>query len=95
MNNVTGQVSIATKEQSLSARQIVTAVNGMNAMTQSVANATAEQKKGGEMVVSAMENISDLTRENLSSVEQLSRAAQSLSRQAVDLEQMVAQFRVA
>ena len=41
-----------------------------------------------------MENISDLTRENLSSVEQLSRAAQSLSQQAVDLSNMVAAFRV-
>jgi len=94
MNNVTGQVSIATREQSLSARQIITAVSGMNAMTQSVANATSEQKKGGEMVVTAMENISDLTRENLSSVEQLSRAAQSLSQQAVDLSTMVAAFKV-
>lgn len=94
MNQVTGQVSIATREQSLSARQIVVAVNGMNSMTQSVANATSEQKKGGEMIVSAMENISDLTRENLSSVEQLSRAAQSLSQQAVDLSTMVAAFRV-
>jgi methyl-accepting chemotaxis protein len=94
MNHVTGQVSIATREQSLSARQIVTAVNGMNSMTQSVASATAEQKKGGEMVVSAVENISDLTRENLSSVEELSRAAQSLSQQAVDLAALVATFRV-
>jgi len=94
MNHVTGQVSIATKEQSLSARQIVVAVNGMNSLTQSVANATSEQKKGGEMIVSAMENISDLTRENLSSVEQLSRAAQSLSQQAIDLSTMVAAFRI-
>jgi methyl-accepting chemotaxis protein len=94
MNNVTGQVSIATKEQSLSARQIIIAVNGMNSMTQSVANATAEQKKGGEMVVTAMENISDITRENLCSVEQLSRAAQSLSTQAEELSAMVATFKV-
>jgi len=63
-------------------------------MTQSVANATSEQKKGGEMVVQAVENISDLTRENLSSVEQLSRAAQSLSQQAADLAGMVAAFKV-
>jgi len=94
MNHVTGQVSIATKEQSLSARQIIVAVNSMASMTQSVANATAEQKKGGEMVVTAMENISDLTRENLSSVEQLARAAGSLSQQAEDLAGMVATFRV-
>ena len=45
-------------------------------MTQQVANATGEQKKGGEMVVKAVENISDLTRENLSSVEQLARSAE-------------------
>ena len=95
MNHVTGQVTIATKEQSLSARQIVSAVNDMNAMTQSVANATAEQKKGGEMVVTAMENISDSTRESLSSVEQLARAAQNLSRQAEEMTTLVATFKVA
>jgi len=94
MNHVTGQVTIATKEQALSARQIVTAVNDMNAMTQSVANATAEQKKGGEMVVTAMENISDITRENLTSVEQLSKAAQALSQQAADMAAMVGAFKV-
>jgi methyl-accepting chemotaxis protein len=94
MNHVTGQVTIATKEQALSARQIVTAVNDMNVMTQSVANATAEQKKGGEMVVTAMENISDITRENLSSIEQLSKAAQTLSQQAADMAAMVGTFKV-
>ncbi len=94
MNHITQQVNIATREQALSARQIVAAVSDMNTMTQTVANATAEQKKGGEMVVSAMENISDLTRENLSSVEQLANSAESLSQQAVDLADLVAQFRV-
>jgi methyl-accepting chemotaxis protein len=94
MNQITGQVTTATKEQSLSARQIGTAVNGMNSLSQSVANATAEQKKGGEMVVTAIGNISDLTKGNLSSVEQLSRAAQSLSQQAAELSTMVASFRV-
>jgi methyl-accepting chemotaxis protein len=66
----------------------------MNAMTQSVANATSEQKKGGEMVVTAMENISDITRENLASVEQLSRSAQNLSQQAEGLAGLVAAFKV-
>jgi len=87
-------VTIATKEQALSARQVVTAVNDMNAMTQSVANATAEQKKGGDMVVVAMENISSITRDNLTSVEQLSKAAQSLSQQAVELASMVETFKI-
>jgi methyl-accepting chemotaxis protein len=95
MNHVTGQVTIATREQALSARQIVGAVSGMTVMTQSVANATAEQKKGGEMVVSAMENISDITQQNLASVEQLSRGAQELSQQAVELAGLVATFKVA
>ncbi|GFE59384.1 methyl-accepting chemotaxis protein [Geobacter sp. AOG1] len=94
MNNVTQQVNIATREQALSARQIVEAINSMNAMTLTVANATAEQKKGGEMVVQAVESISDSSRENLASVEQLSRSAQNLSQQAVDLAGMVAEFKV-
>ena len=95
MNNVTGQVTIATREQALSARQIAEAVMGMNTLTQSVANATAEQKKGGEMVVTAVENISDITRENLTSVEELSKSAQSLSSQAIGLASLVTEFKVA
>jgi len=94
MNNVTQQVNIATREQALSARQIAMSVNSMSAMTQSVANATSEQKKGGDMVVVSMENISNITRENLVSVEQLSQSAEGLSRQALDLAELVAQFRV-
>jgi methyl-accepting chemotaxis protein len=94
MNNITGQVTIATREQSLTALQIVDAVNAMSDMTQLVATATSEQKKGGEMVVTAADNISNLSRENLASVEQLSRAAQGLSRQASELFDLVAEFKV-
>ena len=94
MNSLTQQVTIATRQQALSARQIAGSINAMNSMTQQVAGATGEQKKGGELVVQSVKNISDLTRENLSSVEQLAKSAESLSRQAVDLEQMVAQFKV-
>ena len=72
---MTQQVHIATREQALSAQQIIGAMTDMNDMTRQVANATAEQKKGGEMVVRSVENISDLTRENLSSVEQLACSA--------------------
>jgi methyl-accepting chemotaxis protein len=46
------------------------------------------------MVVIAMENISSITRENLTSVEQLSKAAQNLSQQAVDLASMVETFKI-
>ncbi|HEY6873493.1 MAG TPA: methyl-accepting chemotaxis protein [Geobacteraceae bacterium] len=94
MNNVTQQVNVATREQALSARQIAASVNSMSGMTQAVANATAEQKRGGEMVVVAMENISTISRENFVSVEELFRSAEGLSRQALELAGLVAQFRV-
>ncbi|WP_243374091.1 methyl-accepting chemotaxis protein [Geotalea sp. SG265] len=94
MNQSTKQVNIATREQEQSARLIVSSVDGMATMTQQVANATSEQRKGGGMVVKAMENISDLARNNLSSVEQLAKSAESLSQQAMDLKQMVARFRL-
>jgi methyl-accepting chemotaxis protein len=76
-------------------KQIRITVEKMNTMTLSVANATAEQKKGDEMVVQAVETISDSSRDNLASVEQLSRSAQGLSQQAIDLAAMVAAFKVA
>ena len=94
MNQVTQQVTIATREQALSAKQIVVSVNSMNSMTQSVANATAEQKMGGAQVVTAVENISDLARTNLEAMAQLAGSAGNLSRQAVDLAGLVAQFKV-
>jgi len=94
MNQLTQQVTIATREQAQSAKQIIGSVTAMNSMTQQVANATTEQKAGGAMVVRAVENISDLTRENLTSVEQLSKSAENLSGQAVELAAMVEKFRV-
>jgi hypothetical protein len=59
-----------------------------------VADATAEQKKGGAQVVLAVENISDLARGNLSAMVQLADSAGNLSREAVDLAGLVAQFKV-
>ena len=43
-------------------------------MTQQVSYATAEQKRGGELVVKAMENISEIARDNLATVEEMSKA---------------------
>jgi methyl-accepting chemotaxis protein len=94
MNNLTGQVTTATKEQSLAAQQILDAVNAMNDMTQEVANVTAEQKTGVKVVVSAIENISDITGGNLASIEQLSQATRSLSQQAIDLSLLIEEFKV-
>ncbi len=85
---------VATREQSLSARQILDAVNAMNIMTQQVASATAEQKAGVNVVVSAVENISDITRGNMASIEQLSQATQCLSQQAIDLADLIEEFKV-
>ena len=74
MNKIAGQVGIATKEQAEGSRQIVRAVESMNRMTQQVSYATAEQKRGGELVVKAMENISEIARDNLATVEEMSKA---------------------
>ena len=69
-------MGIATKEQAEGSRQIVDAVEKMNGMTQQVSHATAEQKKGGELVLKAMENISEIARDNLGTVEEMSKATQ-------------------
>jgi methyl-accepting chemotaxis protein len=94
MNKIAGQVNIATKEQADGSRQIVQAVDNMNRMTQQVSYATAEQKRGGELVVRAMENISEIARDNLSTVEEMSKATANLAQQAENLAKLISVFRV-
>jgi methyl-accepting chemotaxis protein len=94
MNKIASQVNIATKEQADGSRQIVRAVENMNRMTQQVSYATAEQKRGGELVVKAMENISEIARDNLSTVEQMSKATQNLATQAENLAKLISVFRL-
>jgi methyl-accepting chemotaxis protein len=66
----------------------------MNRMTQQVSYATAEQKRGGELVVKAMENISEIARDNLSTVEEMSKATTNLAQQAENLAKLISIFRV-
>jgi methyl-accepting chemotaxis protein len=94
MNKIASQVNIATKEQADGSRQIVHAVENMNRMTQQVSYATAEQKRGGELVVKAMENISEIARDNLATVEEMSKATTNLAQQAENLAKLIAVFRV-
>jgi len=94
MNRIASQVGIATKEQADGSRQIVDAVENMNRMTQQVSYATAEQKRGGELVVKAMENISEIARDNLGTVEEMSKATANLAQQAESLAKLISVFRV-
>jgi methyl-accepting chemotaxis protein len=94
MNKIASQVGIATKEQADGSRQIVRAVESMNRMTQQVSYATAEQKRGGELVVKAMENISEIARDNLSTVEEMSKATSNLAHQAETLAKLISVFRL-
>jgi methyl-accepting chemotaxis protein len=94
INRIAGQVGIATKEQAEGSRQIVRAVDSMNRMTQQVSFATAEQKRGGELVVKAMENISEIARDNLATVEEMSKATGNLAQQAENLAKLISAFRV-
>jgi methyl-accepting chemotaxis protein len=66
----------------------------MNDMTQQVSHATAEQKKGGELVVKAMENISEIARDNLATVQEMSKATANLAQQAENLARLVSVFKV-
>jgi methyl-accepting chemotaxis protein len=72
----------------------VRAVDSMNRMTQQVSFATGEQKRGGELVVKAMENISEIARDNLATVEEMSKATGNLRQQAENLAKLISVFRV-
>jgi methyl-accepting chemotaxis protein len=94
INRIASQVGLATREQAESSRQIINAVERMNDMTQQVSHATAEQKRGGELVVKAMENISEIARDNLATVEEMSKATANLAQQAENLARLVSVFKV-
>jgi len=94
INKIASQVGIATKEQADGSRQIVRAVENMNRMTQQVSYATAEQKRGGELVVKAMENISEIARDNVATVEEMSKASANLAHQAESLAKLISVFRL-
>jgi methyl-accepting chemotaxis protein len=94
INKIASQVGLATREQAEGSRQIINAVERMNDQTQQVSHATAEQKKGGELVVKAMENISEIARDNLATVQEMSKATTNLAQQAENLAQMVSVFKV-
>jgi methyl-accepting chemotaxis protein len=94
INKIASQVSLATREQAEGSRQIINAVERMNDQTQQVSHATAEQKKGGELVVKAMENISEIARDNLATVQEMSKATTNLAQQAESLAQLVSVFKV-
>ena len=94
INKIASQVSLATREQAEGSKQIINAVERMNDQTQQVSHATAEQKKGGELVVKAMENISEIARDNLATVQEMSKATTNLAQQAESLAQLVSVFKV-
>lgn len=94
MNRIMQEVSQAAKEQASGSRQIINAVENMNKMTQQVSIATAEQKRGGDLVVKSTENISTIAKENLTAVEQMSKASEELLDQAEWLQLSISQFRI-
>jgi len=94
INKIASQVGLATREQAEGSRQIINAVERMNDMTQQVSHATAEQKRGGELVVKAMENISEIARDNLATVQEMSKATANLAQQAENLARLVSVFKV-
>ncbi len=93
VNRVTAQVNQATLQQAEGSGRIVRAVSEMNRMTREVSHATAEQQRGGELVVKAMDRISASARDNLATVEELSRAAAHMAEKAEGLAGLIAAFR--
>ena len=63
------------------------------AETGATAVSVTEAARGGELVVKAMENISEIARDNLATVEEMSKATANLAQQAENLARLIAVFR--
>ncbi len=94
MNRIAHQVTVAVQEQAEGSRQIVRSAASMNRMTQQVSHATAEQRHGAELVVQSIENIAQIARHHVVTVDEMSKAAAHLARQAENLASLIAAFKV-
>jgi len=93
IKDVATQLRLATEEQSKGSDQIIKAVENVTEQMQHIAAATSEQKKGSEDIVVSVERIRDVTGENEDLANDMSLAADDLSRSIVELKDQVSTFR--
>jgi methyl-accepting chemotaxis protein len=75
-------------------KQIVEAANQVTGLVGHIAESTKEQTSATEDVARSMEEISALTEENSANIRQVGQAADDVSHIAIELQQLVGQFRV-
>ncbi|MDD5242134.1 MAG: methyl-accepting chemotaxis protein [Sulfuricella sp.] len=75
-------------------KQVVEAANQVTGLVSHIAGSTREQTAATEEVARNMEEISALTEENSANIRQVGQAAEDVSHIAIELQQLVGQFRV-
>jgi methyl-accepting chemotaxis protein len=82
MAKLSREIAGAARENYTAAAEVARASTAMNRLTRQMSEATGEQKRSGEMIVRAIEAIALVSRQNLTSVEDMTKGAGDLAAQA-------------
>ncbi len=74
--------------------ELARALNAVNEMSQSISAATEEQSTNAKQVSAAVENVNELTQAAATAAEEMSASTEQLSGMALQLQKLVAQFKV-
>ena len=90
-----GSLSESMTQQVAAIHQLAGALNNVSEMSLSISAATEEQTTNAKQVSKAVENVNEITQSGASAAEETSAATEQLAGLAQELQQMVAQFKVA
>jgi methyl-accepting chemotaxis protein len=89
-----GSVAIAEQAGKL-LEEMVPSIEKTSALVQEITAASAEQTTGATQINSAMEQLSTITQQSASASEELASTAEEMSSQALELQELMAFFRLA
>lgn len=88
-------LSASMTQQVGAVKELAQALESVSEMSQSISAATEEQTTNAKQVSGAVENVNEITQGSASAAEEMSAATEQLSQMAQELQQLMAQFKVA
>jgi len=95
VKDMIGGLSKAMEQQVSAVSELSKALESVSEMSQSISAATEEQTTNAKQVATAVESVNEVTQSAASAAEQMSSATEQLASMAQQLQNLMAQFRIA
>ncbi len=94
VNEMISSVTESMGMQVTAIKELAKALENISEMSQSISASTEEQSTNAKQVSTAVEGINEITQSSASAAEEMSAATEELSGMALELQRMVAQFKI-